>query len=396
MVDHEAMSARLRHWLVAVALACLGGPAFAALPVMPEPLEVAVIPDKPAGAHWAWISDFQYGGYGRTILYDADSGEILGMIDTGWEGNKLDIPRSGNELYNLGMYMSRGYRGERTDTVATYDRRTLKVLREVITPPKSIKGLPDPNHTALSDDDRFLFAHFFTPASSVGIVDIKANQYVGEVETAGCAHVMAAGPRRFFMLCGDGGALVITIGEDGHEISRKRSTPFFDPDKDPIHGSGTRSGNKWYFPSHRGRIHEVDVSGAELTFPAPWSITETEKGLHWVPGPLMQPVAIHHARHLLYVLMHPSDLKPRGGGFDFHRAEATEVWAFDLNTQRRLKRIKLKLPTSTLAISQDAAPRFYGGSIYGGGSVTVYDEASGKPLLDIPVPMSPTLIQPVD
>ncbi|MBL8267619.1 amine dehydrogenase large subunit [Steroidobacter sp.] len=390
------MSARLRRVLVSMGLAFMCAPVLADLPAMPEPLEVAVIPEKPADAHWVWISDFQYGGYGRTLLYNADNGEMQGMLDTGWEGNKLDFPRSGNEIYSLGMYMSRGYRGERTDTVATYDKRTLKLLREVTVPPKSIKGLPDPNHTALSDDDRFLFMHFFTPVSSVGIVDIKANRFVGEVEAAGCAHIMAAGARRFFMLCGDGAALVVTVGEDGQEISRQRSAPFFDADMDPLHGSGTRSGNKWYFASHRGRIHEVDVSGAQLAFPASWSITETQKGLHWVPGPLMQPVAVHHATHRLFVLMLSSDLKPKGGGYDFHRIEATEVWSFDLNSKRRLKRTPLKQPTSTLAVSQDATPRLYGGSIYGGGAVTVYDEASGKPLLDIPVPMSPTLIQPVE
>jgi methylamine dehydrogenase heavy chain len=380
---------------VLAAMAFMPGPTFAALPVMPEPLETAVLSDKPADAHWVWIQDFQIGGYGRSVLFNADSGEILGMIDAGWESNKLDLPHSGDEIYNLGMYMSRGYRGERTDVVTTYDRQTLKPLREVITPSKAIKGLPDPNNTAISDDDRFLFMQFFTPASSVGIVDLKANKYVGEVETAGCAHVMAAGARRFFTLCGNGSALSITIDDVGKEILRKRSAPFFDPDKDPIHGSGTRSRDVWYFPSHRGEIHEVDVSGAELAFPPAWSITEISKGLHWVPGPLMQPIAIHNAMRRLYVLMHASDLKPKGGGYDFHRMDATEVWVFDLNTRRRLRRVVLKLPTSTMSVSQDASPLIYGGSIYGGGSVAVYDEASGKVLRDIPMSTSPILIQPL-
>lgn len=390
------MIEKRRGWLVLAAVACLSAPAFGSMPMMPEPLEVAVLPDRPPDAHWAWISDFQVGAYGRSVLFDVDKGEILGMIDTGWEANKLDFPRHGNEIYNLGMYMSRGYRGQRTDAVTTYDGRTLKPLREVITPPKAIKGLPDPNFTALSDDDRFLFIQFFTPASSVGVVDIKANKYVGEVETSGCAHVMAAGARRFFTLCGDGSALAITIGEDGKEVSRKRSAPFFDPDKDPIHGSGTRSQNLWYFPSFRGQIHEVDVSGADLAFPPPWSITESEKGMHWVPGPLMQPIAVHNGKRRLYVLMHASDLKPKGGGYDFHRMDATEVWVFDLNTRRRLKRLALKIPASTMSVSQDAKPLIYAGSIYGGGSVTVYDEETGKAIRDISMPTSPMLIQPVD
>lgn len=392
-MDHQALIARMCRWLMITAAGCLCSPSFGSLPVMPEPLENVVLPDKP-GVHWVWVSDSQWGGYARSILYDADSGDILGMIDTGWEGIGLNFPRSGNEVYNLAMFMSRGYRGDRTDVVTTFDRRTLKPLREVIVPPKSIKGLPDPNHTALSDDDRFMFMQFFTPASSVGVVDLLANKFIGEIETSGCAHVMAAGTRRIFALCGDGSALVVTIGEDGKEESRKRTTPFFDPDKDPIHGCGTRVGNEWYFASHRGQIYEVDVSGPELVFPPKWSIAETEKGLTWVPGPPMEAVAIHIAKRRLYVLMHASDLKPKGGGNDFHREEATEAWVFDLNTKRRLKRVHLKMPTSSLSVSQDSSPLIYGGSVYGG-AVTVYDEATGQPLRAVSIPLAPTLIQPV-
>lgn len=362
---------------------------------MPESLGNVELTDKPANAHWIWIGDFQLGAYARSVLYDADAGKLLGMIETGWEGIKLDLPRSGREIYNLGMYMSRGYRGERTDALITYDKRTLQQLRELIVPSKGVHGLPDATHTALSDDDRFLFMQFMTPASSIGVADLKANKYVGEIETSGCAHVMAAGPRRFFTLCGDGSALAVTIGEDGTEIARRRSAPFFDPDKDPIHGAGTRSGNTWYFASHRGRIHEVDVSDAQLRFPASWSITESQDGQQWVPSPPLQPVAIHDATRRIYVLVHLSDLTPKGGGTDFHRAEATHVAVFDLQTHRRSQRFELKQVSSTLAVSQDGSPLLYGGSLFGG-AVTVYDAANGKALRDIPVPFSPTILQPIE
>lgn len=393
-MDTGAIFRRVVSGLAITLAGGLFGHLHAAPPMMPEPLEVAVIPPKPPGAHWVWLGDFQYGSYSRAILYNADSGEMLGMIDTGWEGIKLDVPRTGNCIYNLALFMSRGYRGERTDVVTTFDRNTLKPLRELVVPPKGIKGLPDPNLTALSDDDRFLFMQFFTPASSIGVVDLKANRYVGEVETSGCAHVMAAGARRFFTLCGDGSVVAVTIGDDGREVSRRRSEPFFDPERDPLHGSGTRSGDKWYFASHRGAIHEIDVSGAELGFAPAWSVAEPERGLTWVSGPSMQSIAVHAATRHLYVLMHATDLQPKGGGPDFHRVEATQAWVFDLDTKRRLKRIELKLPASTLAVSQDAAPLVYAGSLFGG-AVTVYDAATGRPLRDISIPMSPTIIQPV-
>lgn len=386
---------RIVRWLVLITVGCWSGSVLADLPEMPESLGVIALPDKPSGAHWVWVADFQGGAYARSVLYDADTGDLLGMIDTGWEGNKLDLPHSGDKIYNFAMYMSRGFRGERTDVVTTYDKRTLEPLREVIVPSKGIHGLQDPNLSAISDDDRFLFMQFFTPASSIGVVDTQTNKYVGEIETSGCAHVMAAGPRRFFTLCGNGGALAVTIGDDGKEISRQRSATFFDPDKDPIHGSGVRSGNVWYFPSYYGRIYEVDVSGENLIFPASWSISELEKGLHWVPGPATQPVAVHHDKRRLYVLMHSSDLEPKGGGTDFHREDASELWVFDLDQKSRLSRIQLKYPTGSLAVSQDASPVIYGAALFQG-IVTVYDEASGNPLRDIGIAVHPMIIQPVD
>ncbi len=366
----------------------------AGVPQMPEPLENVVIPDKPPGAHWVWLGDFQNGQYARSVLYDADQGAILGMIDTGWEGIKLDIPRKGNEIYNLAMFMSRGYRGERTDTVAAYDPRTLKLLREFVVPAKGIHGWPDVNHTALSDDDRFMWMQFFTPASSIGVADLTGNRYVGEFETSGCAHVMSAGPRQVFTLCGDGGALAITVGDDGQEVTRKRYPGLFDPDKDPLHGSGTRSGSTWYFVSHRGRVHEVRVGNGELRFGQAWPISDVEGDKTWVPGPMMQTVAVHDAKRRLYVLMHPSDLKPKGGGADFHRESGTEVWIFDLDTKKRLKRMPLTNPGSAVAVSQDAAPYVYVTAM-GSFVVTPYDEASGRAIRDISIPTFPTLIQPV-
>lgn len=364
------------------------------LPRMPEPLENVVLPDKPPGAHWAWIGDFQNGLYARSILVDGDTGRTLGTLDTGWEGIKLDFPRHGKEIYNLAMYMSRGYRGERTDALTAYDPHTLKPLRETIIPPKGIKGWPDPNHTALSDDDRFLFMQFFTPASSIGVADVRDGRYVGEIETSGCAHVMAAGPRQVFTLCGDGSALAITIGDDGHEVSRKRYTGFFDADKDPLHGSGTRSGDTWYFVSHRGVVHQLHVRGGALEIGPVWSVAQTLGAMTWVPGPIMQPVSIHDSTRRLYVLMHPSDLKPKGGGYDFHRAEGVEVWVFDLDTHKRLKQIRLRKPSTAIAISQDDKPLLYAAAMYHF-VVDVYDEASAKLKVEIPAPTYATLVQPV-
>lgn len=389
-VDRTLLSVGI---LMTLALLCAAVRA-AELPKMPEPLSNVVLPDRPSRAHWVWLNDLQNGLYARSILFNADTGSILGMIDTGWEGIKLDFPKTGNEIYNHAMYMSRGYRGERTDAITAYDRHTLKPLREFVVPAKAIRGWPDANHTALSDDGRFMWIQFFTPASSIGVADLSGNRYVGEIETSGCSHVMAAGARQMFTLCGDGSALAITIGDDGRETARRRYPGLFDPDKDLLDASGTRSGDTWYFVSYRGEVHQVQVGDGQLRFGPAWPVTEKIGPMTWVPGPIMQPLAIHDGKKSLYVLMHPSDLMPKGGGIDFHRGEGSEVWVFDLDRKKRIKRMALKHPGTALAVSQDATPLVYVSALYHF-VVTVYDEASGQAKVDIPIPTFPTLIQPV-
>lgn len=360
---------------------------------LPEPGGNVRVPDKPTGAHWVWIGDYGYGNYGRSILYDADTAQILGMIDTGWEGAALAF--SGNEIYNAAMFMSRGFRGTRTDVVTTFDAKTLKPLREVQVPAKTIRGFQDLNHFTLTDDQKFMLLQMVTPASSVGVVDIKENKFVGEVETAGCMNAMPTGNRSFFAICGDGSALSITLGDDGKEVSRKRFPKFFDPDADPIHESGIRSGNIWRFVSHRGVIHTVDVSKPDFKFQPVWTVAEKAGDKTWIPGQPMQTLAVHHKTQRLYVLMHESDLKPKLNGIDFHRQAGTEVRVFDLKTKKLLQRISLKNLTDAIAVSQDDAPLLYASSLYHL-AVTIQDVATGAIKHELPFPSFPHVVQPVD
>jgi methylamine dehydrogenase heavy chain len=320
--------------------ACIAVPAQAAPVALPQLPPNVTLPVKPPGAHWFWVGDYQGGNYGRSVLNDADTATILGMIDTGWEGGRLLW--SDKEIYNAAMFMSRGLRGQRTDVVTTFDPRTLKPLREIVVPPKTIRGFQDMNHFSLTDDKRFMLLQLMSPASSIGVVDLPANKYVGEIETAGCINAIPAGNRRLFAMCGDGSLLAVSLNEEDKEASRKRFPKFFDPDSDSLHESGVRSGNTWYFVSHLGRIHAVDVSGMDFKAIAEWNVSEKEGDNTWIPGQPMQNLAVHHRQQRLYVLVYPSDLKPKLNGTDIHRRPGTEVWVYDLKTQRRLQRIPLK------------------------------------------------------
>jgi methylamine dehydrogenase heavy chain len=366
-------------------------------------VKVETLPDKPPNQHWLWLTNMEFGHYSKSVLYNAENGYILGSVDIGWEGIKQEFPHSGNEIYSAAAYMSRGFRGTRTDVVQVIDKHTLLPLREIVIPGKTIKGWPDPTLTALGDDDAFMFVQFMAPGSSVGVADLKSNAFAGEIETAGCAHVMAAGKRRFMSLCGDGSLLAVDIDDAGHEVSRKHYPGFFDADKDPLHGSGARSGDIWYFVSHRGQIHSVDVSGSELKFLPTWQVATRQpakpgaKGDEktWIPGTWMQSVAVNGRLGRLYLSMQLSDLKPKLSGYDFHAKSGTEIWAFDLASKRPVQKIKTKDPVNHIAVSQDESPLLYAGDIWGL-KVGVYDEKSGKHLRDISVFEMPSVLQPVD
>ena len=328
------------------------------------------VPDQKPGEYRVWVNDWNGGLYSRAMLFNVSEGEMLGSIETGWEGVKVDIPSKGKFVYNLGLYMSRGYHGERTDVLEYYDRKTLNLEGEIAIPPKAPRGLPNTNHSDLSDDERFLFVSFFTPASSVGIIDLQTRNYVGEIETAGCAYVMAGGDRRFFTLCGDGSLAVITVDDNGEEKDRSRLTKVFDPIADPLHGTGVRAGDDWYFVTQLGVVHKFDVSGANIEHTVLWDGGE-KSGEHtaWVPAEMIQNLAVNETLGQLFLLVGDQDLRSKGGGPDYHRKGGTEVWSFDIASGDRLIRVKLPAPMYTMAVSQDAKPALYTTSMW---TPTVY------------------------
>ena len=361
-------------------------------------LEAISVADQKSGEHRVWVHDWNGGLYSRAMLFNSDDGDMLGSVETGWEGVKLDISSAGDRIYNLGLYMSRGYHGKRTDVLEYYDRSSLQVLGEIAVPAKAPRGLPNTNHSDFSDDEHFLFVSFFTPASSVGIIDLRSDKYVGEIETAGCAYVMAGGDRRFYTICGDGSLLSITIDDSGKELSRTRLRDVFDAINDPLHGTGVRSDDLWYFVTHLGELHTIDVSGAEIEHKVLWSTGEkSSESTAWVPAEMFQHIAVHKGKQQLFVLLGDQDLLPKGGGPDYHRKQGTEVWVYDLQSQTRIKRIELPGPMNNIAVSQDANPALYASSLWTP-KVYVYSALTGKLQSNFETTYASmnTLLQPVE
>ncbi|MEE4283879.1 MAG: amine dehydrogenase large subunit [Pseudomonadales bacterium] len=295
--------------------------------------------------NWVWI-----GGAGSSVtLMDIENDRYLAQFNNGVSTLKLAIPTLKNEFYSLETYMTRMYRGARTDVVTVRSKDTLAVIDEVEIPAKSYEGMSLVHTAALTDDDRFLLGFNMTPGQSVSVVDMQSRRFIAELDTTGCALVYPTLQRRFHLLCGDGSVATLQLDESGQLVTRARTAPFFDPDGDPVMEKGARHGNDWYFTSFHGLIYKVAVVNSQTRVASPWSlVTERERNEQWKPGGMV-PLAVHDMDSSLYVLMHR-------GGFDTHKQAGTEAWVFDLDGNTRKKVIRLKHPAQSLHLTQGKTP----------------------------------------
>jgi methylamine dehydrogenase heavy chain len=377
----------------------MASPAFGDLPI-DRAGRVETLPAA-AAPHWVWVADLVLQ---RSALVDLDEGRFLGILNGGYATIAPLFPARRPEIYVPSTFYSRLTRGERTDVISIFDAISLAATGEIEIPPKRAIDAVALAHAALSDDERFLAVYNMTPATSLSIVDLEQRVFVGEISTPGCALVYGAGERRFLMLCGDGSALTVTLDETGHEASKQRSEPFFDPERDPVTEKAVRAGDTWIFVSFQGRVHTVDVSGRELRFDEPWSLFgPADREDSWRIGGL-QHLAVHAETGRLYSLVHQ-------GPVDTHKEPGSEVWVHDLATRKRRQRIELRNPGLTvhgvpiefgtewiwpfsglsdwlvdsvlppmvgqILVTQDADPRLVTASQFFG-SLGVYDARSGE------------------
>lgn len=320
---------------LAVASALAAAPVLAQDDVAEPVGQVLTLPAKP-GPHWFLLSDVLLH---RTALYDGDTGQLLGTITAGSPGVGFTIwplySPDKSKVYIPESYFSRGVRGDRTDVVTIYDAKTFMPESEIVIPPKRAEYFPGVSPNALSDDGRFVAVFNATPAQSLSIVDVQQQKMAVEVQTPGCSLAYAAGPRRFFMLCADGAALVVTLDDAGALVSADRTQRFFDPDKDPLFEAAGRRGNEWTFVSFEGNVQTLDVTTTPAKAGEPWSLfgpVDRDEGWRVGGG---QPLTVHAKTGKLYVLVHQ-------GGKDSHKDPGSEIWVYDSASRAR----ELKIPVS--------------------------------------------------
>jgi methylamine dehydrogenase heavy chain len=325
----------LRYLLLCVVL-LLSAPVGAAVQ-SESPGTVESLP-QPFHAHWVGVADLVLA---RMAFLDLDDGRFLGIVNGGYGTIMPLFPARRQEMYVPATYYARRTHGERTDVVEIYDTRTLALLGEIVIPPRRATNAVALAHAALSDDDRFVAVFNWTTGTSLSIVDAEKRLFTEEVLTPGCSLAYAAGPRRFFSLCGDGSLFTVTLDDAGHEMNKTRSEPFFDPRKDPVTEKAVRYGNDWLFVSFDSQVYSVDVAAPAIKFDAPWPLlTDADRAESWRTGGL-QHLAVHRKSGRLYVLMHR-------GGADTHKEYGEQIWVYDLASHRRIDRLKLVNPGLTI------------------------------------------------
>jgi methylamine dehydrogenase heavy chain len=346
----QGKSMSLRNLLGLLLIIALLPASHAQIPV--EKAGLATLGDH-TGQGWFWVGGNRAPSQidGRFFLFD-DQGKMRGQLNNGFWPNSILTSKQSAEIYVPETYFARGLRGERTDVVTVYDGKTLLPTREVRIPSKRINALGSVGLEALTDDERFMLVFNYTPAQSVSVVDLKANRFVGEIETPGCASIYPAGDRDFYVICGDGGFLHVRLNEAGQVALKERIAPLFDPIKDFINTTAARKGSTWYFLSRQNNVVAIEMTSSSAKLVGKWSLlSDSERKSDWRYSGV-QHIAIHHASDRLYALMHKGEEKTS-------QEPGTEVWVYDLKTQKKIDTIKMDELTLSIAVSQSATPRLY-------------------------------------
>lgn len=338
--------------LLTTALA-LGASAGAMAELPTESITTGKLP--PPNPYRIYLHDVAIGHIvdGRLHVIDGEKLRYEGVIATGLAGQAA-LSADRKEIFVATTYYSRLSHGVRTDVVDVHDAQTLALTGEIEIPPRHAQSLHYKGTIRPSADGRWLFVQYATPATSVGIIDLKTRKAVNEVATPGCWSILPAASvgGRFSTVCGDGTLLTVSLDEAGQVRTQKRSARFFDPDKDPIFIHGEQDGDTYRFVSFHGEIHTAHVGGEVAAYDAPWSVLgAADRKQGWRPGGY-QVFAQHNASGRLYVGMHD---KGKEGS---HKTPAKEIWTVDLASKKRVARSPGN-DAIALAVSQGERPRLF-------------------------------------
>lgn len=313
---------------------------------------------------WFLIND----DLGRALLFDAASGRMLGMLSGSPLTTTTEASTQRGELYQAATFYSRGTYGDRTEVLLINDLATLSPKAEVPIPHRMASGVPVRGYTGLLDGDRLLGIYNQTPGSSVSVVDLEARALSGEIDTSGCGLVLPAGERTFLQICGDGTLQRVDLDDAGKESARSRSKRFFDVEKDALTDKPARTADGWLFVTAEGQTFAATLDGDGVDVQERFRLVDSTDPVRFRIGG-HQHLAVLRDTNVAIALMHE-------GGVDTHKAAGTEAWFFDINSGRRIHRIKLERPGDLVNVTSGDDVRLLIG-VTGSPEVDVYDIRTG-------------------
>ena len=348
----------------------------AELPAEPVPNVARLSSDYPESLLFAQDVNFDALIAGRVVLLDvaADNRHYKGALDAAQFATFVESRRR-DELYVAETFYSRGTRGTRTDVITIYDKENLTPIDEVLLPGGK-RGLFVANRYAmrLIDKDRMLLVYNFTPAASVTLLDIERREILNEVSIPGCGLVYPSGKRGFASLCSNGSIHVVQFDKNGKVTSEKKLPSFFNVDEDPLFDKPIYIKQVAWFPSFKGDIQALDLSGNRPQIGPRWSLlSNAERRQNWRPGG-WQIASVDDAS-LIYVLMH------KDGKNGSHKDGGEEVWVFDPAKKQRVQRIKLKTWGISIEATRGVAP--YLAVVNAEFQLDIYDAKTGRWLKQI-------------
>ena len=353
MKDRLFPNCRLRRWVGGMAVLLAAGVASADF--APEPMNANLSLPASYPKHWLVVHDaaFFHMREGRYLFVDphADTvgGQVRGLLSADFIAHYEQSAARG-EHYVIESFFSRGGRGgERTDVVTIYDAASLSVSGEIIIPPRRLSSMPERLATALVAEDQLLVVYNFTPGQSLTVVDLEKREFVAEHGIAGCSLAIPTGKAGVTSLCSDGAFLTTTLSDGGASAASVRSEAAFADESDPMFEKAGIIDGIAYFPTFKGDVLPVDLTG-EVAVPGErWALASAEeKAAGWRPGGWQLVAADHLGR--LYVLMNPD------GTDGSHKDGGGEVWVFDAAAKKRIMRIPLPKWGLSVGVSSAEQP----------------------------------------
>ncbi len=370
----------------AVAASLLHHTALAELPAEPIPNVKKL--SVPYPGTYAVVHDFAFGSLIDSSfgIVDVESRAFLGMLSAG-QFATINHSLTHQKFYVGETIHTKGVRGERQDLIAVYDFANLDLVAEITLPPRRANIVINKALTAITDDARFLLVFNMDPATSVSVIDLHKDAFIGEIATPGCSLVYPDAVGGFLQLCGNGTLAAITLADDGTQAGRWVSASFNDIDHDPISEKASRIGDVWHFVTYGGKVQPVDVSSAQPELLDPWWLaSDEERDANWRPAGWHGNAG--HDAGWFWVGMTPD------GYNGSHKDPAPEIWLFDSTRKQRTTRFELASPALSIAATHHEKPMLLVVNIEG--SMDVYDGFTGKHLRRInELGETPYMVHPI-